>query len=77
MNPNQAVLGLASVQNTATKGNTGDSTPGVDPGYLLVNPGNDAVRQGLHGEVPEHWCPDQGIHPYKVGEDDSGRSGQR
>ena len=25
MNPNQAVLGLACVKNTATKGNTGDS----------------------------------------------------
>ena len=77
MNPDEAVLGLACVQNPATKGNTGDTTPGVDPGYLLVNPGNDAVRQGLHGEVPEHWRPDQGIHPYQVGEDDSGRSGQR
>ena len=76
MDRDEAVLGLACVQDPASEGNTGDTTPGVDLGDLVINPGNDAVRQGLHGEVPKHWRPDQGIDPHQVGKDDSGRSGQ-
>ena len=76
MDADEAVPGLAGVQDPTSKGNAGDTIPGVDPGDLVVDPGNDTVRPGLHGKVTKHGRPGQGIDPHQVSKNDLRGNGQ-
>ena len=79
MDTDEAVPGLAGVQDPTSKGNAGDAIPGLDPGNLIVDPGDDTVRPGLHRKVTEHGRPGQGVDPHQVSKNDlrGNRQGQQ